>query len=171
MRKYSLIFAILFLFSCNVKTEVAQDQRYDSVGNSEVASMDLTRYTIDNLFNVADANFKIMAYYDAIECLNEIIKRDSLQGAAYFMRARCYNGIDEGDKSNDDYRKAIVLSYRISDSYYNMGLNYAVSNNDSATLACFKEVLKRNPNDSMAKFYVDQIEKGIGKSKKEKTQI
>lgn len=163
-----IVLLLTLIFSCKPEEKDKLINQYDSIDLTLTTSIDPANYTLENLYSMADASYKMMAYTESIKYLDEIIKRDSLRGEAYFLRAKCYRNINQDDLSNQDYLAAIRNGYRISDSYFGMGRNYLTMNNDSAALASFKEVIKHDPGNWEAKYYVDRLETALGKQKKKK---
>jgi tetratricopeptide (TPR) repeat protein len=94
-------------------------------------------------------------YLRCVQYFTELITLDTLQGDYYFRRAFCHGRSDNYNKSTQDYLKAVALGYRISDSYYNIGLNYTIEFNDSLALEYFIKALQANPNDQSI---IDEIE-------------
>jgi Tfp pilus assembly protein PilF len=97
----------------------------------------------------------------AIDLVNEIIKVDSSNGEAYYLRATCKSKMPGIDNSSDDYQKCIELNYRVSDSYVCLGLNSISNGEDSLALVFFEKSIHFDPLNRDASFWKNQIEKRL----------
>jgi tetratricopeptide (TPR) repeat protein len=75
----------------------------------------------------------------------------------YFKRGVCLGELGNQKNAIKDFKKSIELNYRISDSYFNMSLDYNILLDDSAALACVKKCLIINPNDTLAQVLYKSI--------------
>jgi tetratricopeptide (TPR) repeat protein len=114
----------------------------------------LSKWSIQDLYDLSNVSEKLLDHDTAIFFLNEIIKRDSLDGAAYYNRALCYAAKLFTDKSNEDFYRAINLGYEIDRCYLNIGLNYIGEENYDSAELFFRKVLDINPSQKDAKAFL-----------------
>lgn len=126
MYKYILIAFILLFYSCE-----------DNKTTNELLVKARKEYNSNN-------------YERAILLYNNIIQKDSSIGEAYYSRAYCEAQVFEMEKSINDFNKSIQLKYRVSDSYFCLGLNYRGLFKDSIACKYFVLAYKSNPNDTIA---------------------
>lgn len=133
-----ILFAIFFI-CCSTKK--------DRTVVLEITKIDLARNAIES-----------GELENALELLNEIISQDTLNGEAYFLRAKCYVKLPGPNLSTPDYLKSIELGYRISDSYFNLGMNELSSGNDSLASKYFEKVIEIDSNNKDAAYYLKMIQ-------------
>ncbi len=121
-----LFFGILVvsLNSCN-------DSSTNKSGGADTSNLEFKAYN-----SLKSRNYsKAIAYYDTL------IQIDSLNGQHYFGRASAYGHMGQMNEAIENYFKSIELKYRISASYYGLGLlNTYV--NDSSAVIYFKKSLE-----------------------------
>jgi tetratricopeptide (TPR) repeat protein len=102
-----------------------------------------------SLKNVADSLYERDDYFNAVKYFDTLITLAPRNGRFHFKRGYSYDMIykrPEVKEAISDYLKAIELGYKKSDSYYNLGLSYAYSN-DSIAVAYFEKSLAVDPNN------------------------
>lgn len=120
--------------------------------------INLDEYSSSQLIEMADANYKITNYAEAIRILDKVLMRDSANGRAYYIRGNSFGGIQELEKSTRDYQAAIKLGYKEASCNYNIGLNFLL-NNDSLALYYFNQAILLDPNHRKAKRLKKMIER------------
>ncbi len=159
MKTKVVLFYFVVLISCKTKS-------VENISNETVSvnsgTEPMRKVSVEKLFELAEVGYRLAAYTEAVMYLNEIIRRDSLQGKAFFRRGNSYAGLSDLDKSNQDYLKAIQLGYHVPNAYYNIGCNY-VGRNDSLALMYFKKTLDIDPHHEKAKSFKSRIEKSSPK--------
>ena len=120
---------------------------------------------IDELLKRGNHFYDIGNYKIASLTFDSLIKLDSTKGEAFFKKGFSDSKINKLLEAVDSYEKSIKHGYRTADSYYNMGLNQILIDNDSITfdndpnspkaIIYFEKCLKSSPspqteNDAIA---------------------
>jgi tetratricopeptide (TPR) repeat protein len=116
----------------------------------------------EDLFSMkkeADILYDQNKYEKALKLFDKIISVDSLCGDSYYKRAYCKALLSDYEGSTRDYEMSIKLSFRIEDSYFSLGCNYAIINEDSLAIEFFEKAYAINPKNTLAKEQIDWIKK------------
>ena len=89
-----------------------------------------------------------------------LIEKDSLNGELYFNRGYSKSQMDDFESAKKDYRKSIILNYRIKDAYLNLGILECITN-DSLAIIYFNNVLNIDSTNVKAKAYRKQAIKRL----------
>jgi len=144
MRKRLLLIQFLvILLSCNNNKK------------REVPSQSIVN--IEKLVLQADIYYSNNNYTKSIELFDRIISLDSTRGKIYFQRGYCNAQLLDYERSNNDYKKSVELGYRVDDSYFCLGCNYASTHNDSLALIFFSRAYSLNSKNISAKREMDRI--------------
>lgn len=143
--KYLNIFCFIFFL---VIIELSCDLRENNKADSKEQLNDLLQKSQNYYLN--------NEYQVALKYFNKILSLDSCRGDIYFKRGYCKAILRDQKGSSADFMKAIALEHKKAHSYFNLGLNELINNNDSIACHYFKIVLKLDPNYLKAK---EQIKK------------
>jgi tetratricopeptide (TPR) repeat protein len=127
--------------------------------NSRPELSNLATEKIENLYDLAETSYKLMVFDITLEYLNEIIRRDSSQGKAYFRRGKAHAALEKYEESSQDYESAVMLGYHTVSCYYNIGCNYKFSKRDSLAIYYFKKALEIDPNHEKARLMIESLKK------------
>ncbi|GHV13257.1 hypothetical protein AGMMS49938_07570 [Fibrobacterales bacterium] len=72
---------------------------------------------------------------------------------AYTLGLNC----KQNDKAIEYYTEAIRLNQNFEEAYFNRGLLYVIKKNKDKAIADFKSVLKINPNNTEAQYYIEKF--------------
>jgi tetratricopeptide (TPR) repeat protein len=115
---------------------------------------------------LANHSYSNNKYVESIKLFSELIEKDSSIGEYYYKRGYCYNQIDSVEMSTIDYLKSVSYGYRLTDSYYNIGLNYLYEfRNYSVALKYFQKALELSPDDTAIKEEIDVCNKLLKNNK------
>lgn len=103
----------------------------------------------------ADYLFDNDRFKELVPIFDSLILLDSLNGKFYFQRAYSYSMLFNQSSAISDYLLAAKMTYRVSDSYYNAGINSMFSN-DSLALYYFRRALENDPENKKAKFELEE---------------
>ena len=120
---------------------------------------------------LADSSYERNSYEAALTYLDQLILADSLNGEFFYKRAYSYAQLSDFKKSSNDYHRAAALGYRVSDSYYNLGLNQIPSLNDTLAIFYFEKSLEINPHSSEIISAMEACKKRLNSLDKRKTSI
>jgi tetratricopeptide (TPR) repeat protein len=130
------------LISCNMQ---------DNAGKARTENIEKVIATMNE--------FYLRNNYDSsIKYLDVLIAADSTNGEYFFKRGYSFSQIDRRDQAIADYKKAIQLHHRVSDSYLNIGLNYMYQNDSLALYYC-KKSLEADPSNRKAAIQIEFCEK------------
>ncbi len=152
MNKIVFIFLLLFL---GCAQSAKQENREE---------MDLAKIKA-----LADSCYEGNNYARARTYFDKLIQSDSLSGVMFYKRGYCNAQLLDFEKSSKDYLKAVHLGYRVSDAYYNLGLNQIPSLNDSLAIFYLEESLKLNPNAPEVISALEACRKRLSKPEKERS--
>jgi Tfp pilus assembly protein PilF len=157
--------AAYLLLSCKASMDDNAINTKDSIANTKDSTvtlgkelMNLDDYNSSQLIEMADANYKINNYAEAIRILDKVIMRDSTYGRAYYIRGNSFGGIQELEKSTQDYQTAIKLGYKEASCNYNIGLNF-LPTSDSLALYYFNKAILLDPSHRKAKRLKKMVER------------
>jgi len=143
---YLVVFTA-FLSSCNNM----EKKRYSAYGDD-----------IESMVKQSDEYYQSDQYAKAILLFDKIVALDSTKGEIYFRRGYCRALLSEYVGSSADYFKSIELGFRVEDSYFSLGCNYAITNNDTLALKFFMKAYEMNPQNQKAKIEVDRLKRILG---------
>jgi tetratricopeptide (TPR) repeat protein len=83
-------------------------------------------------------------YQTAIIYFDSLISIDSTQGKYFYERAYSYTELSNRGRAIEDYKKSIECQFKVNDSYYNIGVNYFLTN-DSLAIYYFQKCLSVDP--------------------------
>jgi tetratricopeptide (TPR) repeat protein len=146
---FVIVSLILLLFSCI--------QKGIETKNKIITDSGLSSLSIDILYERADTLYKIFSFNDAMKYLDEIINRDSLQGKAFFKRAKVNAALLRFESSNNDYQVSINLGYHTASCYYNLGCNFMILGEDSKALEYFNKALEIEPHHEKSIIAIKRI--------------
>lgn len=89
--------------------------------------------------------YKSRDYEKAIYYLNQLIKKDSLNGDYFYKRAVSFGRLIDKVNSIRDFNNSIRLNHRIDDCYFGIAMNYAFDN-DSLCLLNLAMTKATNPS-------------------------
>jgi tetratricopeptide (TPR) repeat protein len=131
---------------------------------------------IDGLLRRGNHFYDVGNYKNASLTFDSLIKLDSTKGEVFYKKGFSNSKINRLIESMDSFEKAIEHGYRTADSYYNMGLNQILLDNDSITfdndpnspkaIIYFEKCLKSSPSPQTENDAVSMI-----KAFKKKKQI
>ena len=111
--------------------------------------------------------YELSDYKNASMTYDTLIRLDSTIGEVYYKKGFSDSKNNDIVKSLECYKKAIEFKYRIADSYYNLGLNQILLDNDSITfdndpsspkaIEYFEQCLKSNPDTRTEKDALEMI--------------
>ena len=147
-----LIFVLFILvpFSCN--------------NSQEQSKAAFSAHDIKKIKEQADLAYDKDDIANSIILFNKLIEFDSTKGEYYFKRGNSYMMTLDIKKSEKDFLKSIQLGYRISSSYYNIGLNYA-GINDITAVYYFKKSLEKDSTNEKAKIKLEQSQNRLKRDK------
>lgn len=145
---YFIIFCVVFV-SCN-NVEQARVSSSHSVVDIEMLIRQSNNYYQQN------------EYEKAIPIFDKIVSVDSTRGEIYYRRGYCRAQLFDYEGSTNDYIKAVELNYRVEESYFSLGCNYAATYNDTLALKFFMKAYELNPNNENAKREVALFKKRLG---------
>jgi len=93
---------------------------------------------------------KAMTSEQEIKMLDELIKGDGNNAAAFYNRAWLYASKNDFEKAVKDYTKAIQIDKGQADIYFNRGLLYVKMKKYDLAVKDFDEAIKLNPRDADA---------------------
>lgn len=143
-----LFISLLFMSSCNLE----KNRQDNTVKNNEV---------LEKLISEANRYYQLGTYSKAKLYYNQILEIDSTDGISYYSRAYCWAIEKQYEKSNNDYFKSLGLKYKIEESYFNLGCNYACMNLDAQALKYFKKAFFLNPNNKEAELQLQILNKKL----------
>lgn len=97
-------------------------------------------------------------YQTAVIYFDSLISLDSTQGKYFYERAYSYTQLSNREKAIENFKKSIQYQFKVSDSYYNIGVNYFLDN-DSLAIYYFKKCLSVDPNYTDAYEEISFLEK------------
>jgi len=116
------------------------------LGCVQSTKQDKKEINITKIKSLADSCYEKNNYEQARIYLDELIQADSSNGELFYKRGYSYAQLTNFEKSSMDYLKAVSLGFRVSDAYYNLGINQIPSLNDSLAIYYLEESLKLSPN-------------------------
>lgn len=122
----------------------------------------LSDETIELLIERSEILYQYNEYEKVIPIFDRIVAIDSTRGETYYRRGYCKAQFFEYEESSNDYLKAIKLNYRVADSYFSLGCNYAAIYNDSLALKYFQKAFELNPTNENAKREAMHFRKRLG---------
>jgi len=85
-------------------------------------------------------------YYDCLNVLEDLIKKDKSNYKAYFNIANVYAKLNKLDLSIDNYIKAIKINNKHSEIFFNLAKVLKKNGNYEDAVTNYKEALRLNPN-------------------------
>ena len=143
IKKKYLLFLLIFLSSC-FSDPVSKENKSEKLLKDAIIFYDNKDYK------------------KAYILLDSLIKIDTTNGEAYFLRGYCKVELDISN-SNFDYLKAIKLNYKKEKAYYNLGIEEWSKWHDSTALIYFKEAKKINPLNKKVIDFINICEQNIKK--------
>lgn len=137
-------FIVLFIISCN-KTSSYKNEDYK---NPTTESNSLDKYSINELFKIADTLFYGAKYKSALNTYNEIINRDSTLNQAYYKRAFIYYYTSQYIKAEADIEKSLSINNLDPEALNIRGLINRYKQNYSGAYKDFKNAIELHPNYS-----------------------
>lgn len=143
-----LMISLFFMYSCKFE----KNKHDNTTNNNEI---------LEKLIYKANRYYQLGRYTKAKLHYNQIIKIDSTDGKSYYSRAYCRAIEEQYKKSNNDYFKSLSLEYKIEESYFNLGCNYASMKLDTQAIKYFKKAFFLNPNNKEAEFQIQILNKKL----------
>jgi len=153
MKKITISTLSIYFISCTA---------IEPIKNKE----DSKSLVVDSLLKKGAEFNKDKDFYSALDIYDKLITIDSSRGDLYFKRANCKAQLLKFESSSKDYFKALELHYRIEDTYYNLGCNFASIDKDSAAIEYFMKALEIDPNDLDTKLQIKIVKNKLINIKK-----
>lgn len=138
------------------------------LGCVQSTKYDKKEISLTKIKSLADSCYEKNNYEQARIYLDELIQADSSNGELFYKRGYSHAQLTNFEKSSLDYLKAVGLGFRVSDAYYNLGINQIPSLNDSLAIYYLKESLKLSPNAPETISALEACKKRLNSQVKEK---
>jgi tetratricopeptide (TPR) repeat protein len=98
-------------------------------------------------------------YAQALDSFRKALKISPVNYEAYNNLGNLFAMIGDFDKARMNFKKSISLNPDFTEGYFNLGLLYFMLKNKPEAERLFRKALSLNPNHSLAKEYLDKIQK------------
>lgn len=103
-------------------------------------------------------------FQEAIEAINEYVKRDSLNPRAYKIRGNSYYDLENMDQALADYLKSIEIDASYQDGYYNAANTYEAKQDFENAAIYFEKYISLAPDDVSGYYRLAYVKTIMGES-------